>query len=137
MLGGKKISSIDVKLMLVECVWQLSVISAKIFFSFVNYLFLVLTHSLNNTLSMHFFLFLYLQGKCLAPTKEQGFLDFPITNISSLLPIAFTVANPVRRILVCFPPTQASNRRFSGWIEKKKKQKKQIHLRGKFHQVCT
>ena len=73
----------------------------------------------------------------MAPTKEQGFLDFPITNISSLLPIAFTVANPVRRILVCFPPTQASNRRFSGWIEKKKKQKKQIHLRGKFHQVCT
>ena len=76
MLGGKKISSIDVKLLLVECVWQLSVISAIFFFSFVNYLFLVLTHSLNNTLSMHFFYFYICKVSVWLLRKSKDFLIF-------------------------------------------------------------
>ena len=47
-------------------------------------------------------------GIFLTLLKHLGLLAFPMTNIGSLSPYALPAANPVRRILLCFPPAHFS-----------------------------
>ena len=50
--GGKKTSSMDLRLSIVGCAGQLSMINATFFFSFVNFVSISRIHSSKSTLSI-------------------------------------------------------------------------------------
>ena len=55
-------------------------------------------HFLNNTLPI--------QGKWLTTLKLRGNFYLAMTNKGNLLPIGFAAVIPVRKLLLCFRPTQ-------------------------------
>ena len=102
--GGKNMIWTLVKFEIDGWAGQLSMIraifqsSAKKFWSSLQ------THSSKISLFIQlFFCDLYLQGRSLTFLKQQGFLDFQITNMGSFSPVALAAADPVSLTLLFFP----------------------------------
>ena len=61
------------------------------------------TDPLFKDLTIHPTLLLYSQARCLTFLKQQGFLDFQITNMGSFSPVTLAAAIPVSLNLLFFP----------------------------------
>ena len=105
-----RLDSVDTRLSIDGWVGQLSTNRTIFRLSLLKRLSTSRTHSLNNMLSMQLFFWLrrYLQGKFNICLKHRGFLDLSITNKGVFSPTALDAVNPVRRSLLCLPPTQCS-----------------------------
>ena len=74
--------------------------------SFSNFLSNSLTHSSEiSEFSQLFFPPRYWQASFFIPLKQSGFFDLPMANIGGFSPIMLASACPVRRILLCLPPS--------------------------------
>ena len=108
-LGGRNINSVHTRLSMDGWPGQLSTNRINFRPSLVKRLPTSRTHSSNNMLSTQLFIWLrYRQGNCFICLKHQGFLDLPITNKGNFSPTALSAVDPVRRSLLCLPPTQFS-----------------------------
>ena len=85
---------------------QLSMVRATFRSSARNFRSSLWTNSSKISLFIQlFFCDFYSQGRCLTFLKQQGFLDFQITNMCSFSPVALAAAIPVSLILLFFPGT--------------------------------